>query len=495
MNTRRFRNVVSMIYILAVATGIGMILKRQGYQDISIILVIFVAIQIIAWLNSSKISAIISSILGTLLFNYFFTSPHFSLQFYDRSYFATFVVMTSTAVLMSILSIHERTLRKHAQENERLNLSLFEYTQALLKGHNLESIATQAQTSVEAVMGVSVDVVLKNQSNKRLISRIHTGKDVAIYSALLNEEDVAYPLLDIHYHIMKFTGQSYGVIAMQRVQGSSLTPAQVRYLQAMSGAMCLKINEILKHEMNDVLQVQMRHEKNRSLLLQSISHDLRTPLAAILGTSDMLYNTLRDHDHKIKVGQIMAEIQLLQRIADNILNLIKLQDGAMKASAQLEPVDELMELAYQTIKSRHPLCRLEVQLPQEMVLVMVDSSLMLQVLINLIENAYENDNQARIKLSAERVDGSLVIRVSDSGTGLSPTSLEHFFEPYHSDKLESNSKHLKTGIGIGLAICKMIVDMHQGVITIEKNDTLGCTFAIKLKDAEVMDDYGARTDC
>ncbi|WZU03179.1 DUF4118 domain-containing protein [Erysipelothrix sp. D19-032] len=213
------------------------------------------------------------------MFNYFFTSPHFSLQFYDPSYFATFVVMTSTVVLMSILSIHERTLRKNAQENERLNLSLFEYTQALLKGHDLESIAAQAQASVEAVMGVSVDVVLKNQSDKRLIVSIHTGKDVTLYSALLNEEDVTYPLHDIHYHMMKFAGQSYGVIAMQRVQGFSLTPAQIRYLQAMSGAMCLKINEILKHEMNDVLQVQMRHEKNRSLLLQSISHDLRTPLA------------------------------------------------------------------------------------------------------------------------------------------------------------------------------------------------------------------------
>ena len=239
--------------------------------------------------------------------------------------------------------------------------------------------------------------------------------------------------------------------------------------------------DLLSHEKEEA-RLQVEREKLKSTLLRSISHDLRTPLTSIAGGANFLVNNLDTVESDISLNiiqDISKEAMRLNGMVENLLNMTRIQEGNFKINKKLEVVDDIISTAVSAITNRKENHELVVKETKDIILFPCDAQLIVQVLVNLLDNAFKHTPDAsKVMLKAFVRNNNIIFQVIDNGKGIEIKQLNHIFDDFFTTSLD-NGDH-KRGIGLGLAICKAIVEAHKGEIKAFNNDLGGATFELSL---------------
>lgn len=227
---------------------------------------------------------------------------------------------------------------------------------------------------------------------------------------------------------------------------------------------------------------QVEQEQYRANLLRSISHDLRTPLMGIMGTSEMLMDMSEEQDPRRALAEdIYQDADWLHELVENILGLTRLQDGKITINRNVEALEEILGSAISHIEKSHPDYEISIRLPEEYIEVSADARLLSQVFINLLDNAVKHtmpggDIEVRVE---RKTDHQVEILVLDRGEGIAQTDLPHIFDLFYTSvEKKADARH---GIGLGLAVSKLVVEAHGGTIAAEnRKDGPGALFRVVL---------------
>jgi two-component system sensor histidine kinase KdpD len=261
---------------------------------------------------------------------------------------------------------------------------------------------------------------------------------------------------------------------------NNLSERAQKLLMAMIESTAMAMDRFRTAEERIHYREESEQERYRGNLLRAISHDLRTPLSGIMGTSEMIMDMSQKADPRYELADgIWKDADWLHSLVENILNLTRLEDGRLALQKQLEAVEEIIGSAIAHVAKRAPEYEINVNIPDELILVPMDAKLIVQVLVNLLDNAIKHTSPKRsISVNVEKNDTFAVFCVSDSGEGIAKDDLPNIFKMFYTSK--NNAADAKRGVGLGLPICDAIVKAHGGTISAHNNTDGGAEFKFTL---------------
>ncbi len=288
-----------------------------------------------------------------------------------------------------------------------------------------------------------------------LIVRMTEGYLYGIIASLVAVICVNY-LFTYPFFALNFTLTGYPITFLEMLAVTLLTSTMTAHMKQQT--------QIIAER--DRLLAEAEKEKMRANLLRAISHDLRTPLTTILGSSASYlenYDILSEQEKREMVGQVQEDAVWLLNMVENLLTVTRIQNKDSKVKKTEEPVEEIVAAAIQRIKKRIPDAQIEVSVPESLVMIPMDAVLIEQVLINLLENALVHSKSVKpVCCFVEEHPDTVSFHVRDYGIGIAPDRLQTIFDgtPYGENKVSDSNR----GIGIGLSICKTIIHAHDGTI-------------------------------
>ena len=489
--TTTFFNVLLLLFFLATASLIGSLFRQLGFPETNIVSVYLLAVLLTAWRIEGSFYGILASVLATIFFNYFFTEPYYTFSVNDPSYIITFLIMTSTSIITSTLTALVKRSALSAQEKEAETKSLFQLTNLLSDAKDISSVAVTAISETFACQAALLSFQEDGKPESSFIQQIspteQIHRQVADSLAIMQRiEGLRTENVDDE----EFTNWPiYGsetLLAMVRIptaQARQMSISQRNLLHSMIETIAMAMDRHRSQEQRLKSTEEAMQERFRGNLLRSISHDLRTPLSGIIGTSEMLLDILGPQHHCYPLAQgIHQDAEWLHSLVENIMSLTRLQDGKLVLNRQMEAVEEIIGSALTHLAKHAPHHKIVTRLPNELLLLPVDGKLIEQVLINLLENAAKHtlpNKPICLEVEVQPNNKEAVFTVKDSGTGIPPLDLPHIFQLFYTSRFGSHSS--KQGMGLGLVICETIVKAHGGTISARnRTDGTGAVFTFTL---------------
>ena len=492
------RCVLVMAAIFLAASGIGYIFRYIDFPDTNIVVIYLLAVLMTAWLTRSFIFGFTASLLATFLFNYFFAEPVFTFAVNDPNYIVTFITMTVTALITSTITSHAQRSAKDAKEKEAETKAIYNLTNHLTDAKDIHDIAGIAVSAISECFSCNAACLCFDEDNmpeNAFIQQIPGGEQVRREVPDIDEmkhrieglrtgSDIGAEFTDWPIYGRE---SILGVIRIPNEKATNMNETQMRLLRSMIESTALAMDRFRLAEQRIKSREEIVKERYRANLLRAISHDVRTPLAGMIGTAEMLMDMTGKDDPRYELAQVIKkDADWLHSLVENILNLTRLQDGKLVINKQREAVEEIIGVAVSRISVRAPEHEISVNVPDELLLVPMDAKLIEQVIINLLDNAVRHTKPDReIGIAAEICENADMIKftVKDRGTGIRKKDLPNIFQVFYT----SYTKHAdaKHGIGLGLAICETIVKAHGGSIE-ARNCTDGpgaeFTFTLPMED-------------
>ena len=498
-----FRELLLTLGILTAATAIGWLFLRLGFTDANIITLYLLGVLFTSVLTSGYTCGILASILSVILFNYFLTEPHLSLLAYGSGYPVTFVIMLGASILTGTLAAK---LKAHAQLSAhdafRTKL-LFDTNQQLQKAQSEED--AYQTTAVQLQRLLERDILVYPAENGQLGTGLFYAADgspaCSVPPAQQEREVVEwtwqnrkragattaqFPRAKYLYLAIRTQQQAYGVIGIS-VAGKPLDAFESSITLSILGECALTLDNLRNAREKEEAAVLAKNEQLRANLLRSISHDLRTPLTSISGNADTLlhsYNVLDEQTRKQIFTDIYDDAQWLTGLVENLLSVTKIADGSVKLRLSDQVVDDIVSEALRHIDRRSAEHHITVDCGDEPLLVRVDAGLIMQVLINLVNNAVKyTPAGSNIRITAIPRDNMAEICVSDNGPGIPDELKEHVFEMFFTGGNPIGDS--RRSLGLGLTLCQAIIHAHNGEMTLKENSPHGCIFSFTVPLSEV----------
>jgi two-component system sensor histidine kinase KdpD len=488
--------------IVAVALGAATLMRPMfGVENVDLVFltaVVGVAVRFGLW------PSILASVVASLCYDFFFLPPVFTFTIADPTNIAAFFFFMLIAVLVSNVAARVRTQAVSAFGRVRTTEALYAFSRKLAGTAALDDVlwATAYQTAL--MLKVRVVLLLPEQG----VITVKAGyppedeldkADLAAANWAWSNDRPAGRGSDTlpgakRLFLPMRTGRGpIGVIGIDDDRtGPLLTPDQRRLLDALVDQGALAIERVQLVEDMDRAQRNVESDRLRAALLTSISHDLKTPLASVLGAA----STLRDLSPKLSdaermdlLGTVIDESERLNRFIANLLDMTKLESGAVVPNASRQDLGEIVGSALRRagkIVARH---RVVLDLALNLPMLELDAVLFEQVLFNLLDNAakYAPDNTT-ITIRALRNKESVSLQISDEGTGIPPADLEQVFDKFYR---ANKGDHVRAGTGLGLAISRGFVEaMHGTISAANRTDRSGAVLTIRLPippDSEALD--------
>jgi two-component system sensor histidine kinase KdpD len=434
-----------------------------------------------------------ASLVSVAAFDFFFVPPYLTFAVSDTQYVVTFAVMLTVGLVISNLAASVRLQARIAGYREQRISALYEMSRELAGTYE---VATMVRIGVQHLAEVfaSQAVILLPEPGGRLrhpggesISGSLHGADLSIaqwvyehnQAAGLGTETLAGS--DTHFVSLASPNRTVGVIALLPANPRRLfVPEQRRLLDTFAGQIAIAIERAQLAEDARAARLQAETEELRNSLLSGISHDLRTPLASIVGASSTLAESaeqLTPQARRELATGISDEARHMSEVVANVLDLARYQAGAFRLNLQWHVLDEVVGAALARARPRLGEREVKLALPADAPLVQLDAVLIEQVLVNLLENAAKyTPPRTTVTVAAETNPGELALSVSDNGPGLRPGEEEQVFEKFYRGSPESATG----GVGLGLAICRSIVEAHGGVIRAGRSAAGGARFSFTL---------------
>lgn len=486
------KSIFIMIAIFIAASALGLIFSYANFPDTNIVVIYLLAVLIIAWLTHSFVFGFMASVLATFAYNYFFAEPYFTFSVNDKSYITTFITMTITALVTSTLTLHAKQSAFVAQQKESETKAIYNLTNRLTDADNVHDIAGIAVSLISECFSCMAACLCLDENGipeRTFIQQTNNGKQVLreIDDALEIKHRIDWMRTDFdigdEFYDWLIYGREnvLGIIRIPAETAQTMTDSHIRLLRAMIESIALAMDQYRSTQQKMLLREETIKERYRANLLRAISHDLRTPLSAVIGTSEMLMGMTEECDPRYKlINEIHNEADWLHSLVENILNLTRLQDGKLALKKQPEAVEEIIGGAIRHILQRSPQYKIKVDIPDELLLVPMDPKLIEQVLINLLNNAVIHSSpENEILIIVEPEFKAVRFTVMDEGKGIREDDLPNIFKMFYTTRLKFADAGY--GIGLGLTICETIIKAHGGDINARNRaDKKGAEFIFTL---------------
>src|SRR5262245_10124772 len=477
---------------VAIALGVGELIRWLiGIENVDLVFltaVVAVAVRYGLW------PSLFASVASSLCYNFFFLPPIYTFTISDPVNIAAFGFFTLVAIIVSHFAARGRTQTVVAQGRVRTVELLYAFSRKLAGVGTLDDVlwATAYQTAL--MLNVRVMLLLP-EDGSIVVKAGYPPEDQ------LDEADLAaakwawennraagrgsdtLPGARRLFLPMRTGRGVIGIVGIDSDKSGPLfTPDQRRLLDALIDQGALAIERVRLVEDIERAKRTMETDQLRSALLTSISHDLKTPLAAVLGAAGTLRSLpdALDGDQKADlIATIIDESERLNRFIANLLDMTRLESGAVMPNAGLHDVGEIVGSALERAGKILVNHRIEVEIPDGMPMVEVDPVLFEQVLFNLLDNAAKYAAVGTIvRIQGWRDQSSVGLQVLDEGEGIPPGDLEHIFDKFYRAK---KGDQVRAGTGLGLAISRGFVEAMHGTITAaNRSDRAGALFEIKL---------------
>ena len=436
--------------------------------------------------------SILASIFSVAAFDFLFVQPYLSFAVSDTQYLVTFAVMLVVALVISGLTARTRLQADLARQRERRTAVLYAMSRDLATNRGVDTLANLAAQHLRDVFDSQVAVYLADPSGRL---RLHMSeqlffefdpKDAGVAEWVFEHSQRAglgtdtLPGAGALYLPMIGTHGAIGVVAVHPSRPTELLhPEQLHLLETLVNQMALALERARLAEATQRAQVETETERMRNAILSSISHDLRTPLAAITGAASGLLDepgSITPASRSELARAIFEEANRLERLVKNLLDMTRLEAGAVQLHKQWHPFDEVVGAALTRLEGRLAGHAIRTEFPPDLPLVQLDGVLMEQVLINLLENALKfSPPDGAIELTASVKEGVLLVEIADQGPGLPPGEEKRIF-----DKFYRADPKREGGVGLGLTICRGIIEAHGGRIWAENRPGGGARFHFTL---------------
>ena len=508
-NARDGRNLLLdfLVYnaVLAVCTLIGLLFSWLGFSDATIISVYILGVLISAVLITNYISNFVVSFEAMIVFNFFFTQPLFTLHAYDAEYPVTFVVMLIVSYISCTIAARLKAIAKKSDETYARTKLLFDTASQLHKLSGYNEILYTTGGQLTKLMNKPVCLYDKQRGaetcllfspgetapqeiptdNKSLpavkwvfMSNQQAGNGTSVFPA----NPMRFLPISSHDHL-------YAVVSYDaNDEMADLTDQLDRdMIVSILGecSMALEKERIQREKEEEVLR--RRNEKLRADLLRSISHDLRTPLTSISGNASNLLSSGDNLDEATR-RQLYSDIYddsiWLISLVENLLAVSRIEDGTMQLHRKLELLDDIISESLMHIDRRSSQYTIIVEPSSETILIDVDGRLIVQVLINLINNAIQyTPPGTTIRIKGTSMRDCAMVSVSDNGPGIPDFEKDRVFTMFYSGSKKVTDS--KRSLGLGLALCRSIIRAHGCEIMLDDNVPHGCVFSFTLPIKEV----------
>ncbi|ODJ60408.1 two-component sensor histidine kinase [Brochothrix thermosphacta] len=491
---------IKMLFYILVATLLSKIVLLMHSGDQNVIIVYLFFILIISRVTHGYFYGALASVISVLLFNWLFVDPLYSLTVYKPGYPVTMVIMLLVALFTSNMMIRVKSQAKEAVRKEHRMTILYELNQQLLANQSLAGMMAIANTKVMETMGRSVIFYsgLPERKSDRKLS-VYRGDPTAAALTTPEEEAVAHWVYlnqkfagsgtDTlngaagYYFPVVSQGRSLAVIGLRVNPERPLHRENLNFLKLLTSQLSLALerHRLMIEQQQTVIENEK--EKMRGNLLRAISHDLRTPLTGILGASSAIIENHEKFSAELTlnlVKDIKEDSEWLIRMVENLLSVTRIDEGTMKVKKTPEAIEEIVGAAVRRIRKRFKETDLTVRVPEELLLVPMDGTLIEQVLINLIENAIKHAESTAISVIVKQRKQRVIFEVSDNGKGLPTQRLETLFRPFNNEQHSEIPVDATRGMGIGLSICQTIVAAHGGTIEACNKTQGGAVFRFTL---------------
>ena len=444
--------------ILCLATLMGYAFSKVGFTEANIIAIYLLAVLLTSMATSSRSSYILSAVGSVVVFNFFFTSPRFSLRVYEDGAPMTFLIMIVAALIVGTLTDRLKSqVKQSTRAAYRTNL-LFETNQMLQKASTEEEIFQAAQTQLH-----------------KLSDRVLTVHPVITTGGKQNST----------IYLIKTASKVYGSVVMEGSE--SLEAFENSVLLSILGECALALENMRNAREKEEAKLLAENEKLRSNLLRSISHDLRTPLTAISGNAGILLSdseSLPPETRNQMYSDIYDDAAWLYNLVENLLAVTRIEEGRMKLNTQPQLVEEMVSEALQHISRKRSEHNIAVHHQDELLLAKCDARLIVQVIINLVDNAIKyTPVGSHIEIATRGDNGCAVVTVADDGPGISDDEKERIFQMFYTGS--NPIADSRRSLGLGLGLCKSIIAAHGGVISVADNQPKGTVFTFTVPSGEV----------
>jgi two-component system, OmpR family, sensor histidine kinase KdpD len=500
----RWRDYLSGAGVVLAATLLGETV-HQLFSAATMLSLYLLAVVITAYFWGLGPS-ILASFLGVLAFDFFFVQPMLSFSVSDTQYIITFLVLLFVGVVISYLTSRVRRQTVAARRRERETASLYALGRELAVSNDLSSYIRAIVKRAGETFARQAIVFLPDAPGREMLKPYGDGADITV-----DENELAAALWSFQHqgivghgtdtlpsaraiYLPLITGRgTVGVLALSFTKSTpELTIEQERLLKAYADLAAVAIESILLGEEANNAQVLRDTEKLQTALLNSVSHDLRTPLVSIIGVLSSLQEasiTLDDTATQSLVQMAREEAERLNHLISNLLDVSRVEAGAIRMSLQPAEVEDLVGAALEQLGERARERSVVLDIPVGLPFVSVDFGLIVQTLVNVLDNAFKySPVNATTNVAGRQVSSEVYIEVADRGVGIPPQDLLHVFDKFYRIQRPDNV----TGTGLGLSICKGIVEAHSGRITAENRPGGGTIIRLILPMAEQEQNTGEK---
>lgn len=483
---------------VALGTAIGFPLRGLAPPDNLAMIYLTCVVIVAARLGLGP--SVLASVLSIPAFNFFFTRPYYTLNFYDSYYYVTFSFMLVTSLVVGSLTARLSRHVRLVSNRERETQILYGLTRALSAVRGVDRMCEVAIHHLSAPFDLGVSVFVAGQGGLAAFPDNAVRADMkamgAVEWVLANQrmagrDTDTLPSAAGLYLPLSAENEILGVLGFTpRDPARRFTGTEVLQFETFASLIASALQRARRADEAERSRVDSENEKLRNVLLSSLSHDLRTPLTVMNGSVSSLLRMRKELPRKAldELTGVWNQLNRLQKFVGNLLDMAALTSGRMKLNLQPYMVQEIIGAALSHVQAGREGRTLRTQITGTLPMVMIDGALIEQVFVNLIENAYQHtardgDIVIRVEKDADRVR----VAVSDNGPGLREGDESRIFEQFQTGQTVSSDR--SGGTGLGLAICRGIVQAHGGMIYARNNrahegKSLGASFIFTLPIAK-----------
>lgn len=497
------KDILVMLLLLATATGTGNLFFLLGFTETNIITIYILGVLLTSLFTKSQSSSVICSLASVLLFNFFFTEPRLTLHAYEPGYPVTFVVMLSAALITGTLANKLKDHAKQSAQSAFRTKVLFDTNQLLQKAEDDNDIFQVTASQLMKLLDRDI-IVYREQGGKlskgylfsvipkRDSERYFSEDETKVAEWVFKNKHRAGATTDRFkeatclYLSIRINQNVFGVIGIQ-IDGKELDAFENSVVLSILGECALAINNSRNAKEKELAAVLAKNEQMRANLLRAISHDLRTPLTSISGNASNLITNYQEMDDEMKTTifqDIYEDSQWLIGLVENLLSITRLEEGRLNFHMSSQLMDEVIEEAIRHTNrndNRHPI---SIYCKDEILMAKMDVKLIIQVIVNLIDNAMKHTpDGTEITISAEKKQGNICVSVADLGLGIVDDMKTHVFDMFFTG--DNKIADSRRSLGLGLSLCKSIIEAHGGEISVSDNIPHGAKFSFTIPAEEV----------
>jgi two-component system sensor histidine kinase KdpD len=482
---------LAAVLVVALCTSASWLLfGRTALTEIALVYLLGVVVVSVRFTFGASVLA---AVLGIAAFDFLFYPPYLSFDVRDVGATVTFAVMFGVAIIVSALTKRIRDQAATATQRELRTARLYAMTRELANTADLDALLSIAVRHLHDGFDADVSICLPNASGglEPAIAGDFTfavsGNDHAVAEWVWQHEQRAglgtdtFPSASAFFLVLRGARGNVGILGMRpKNERGFMNPDRHRLLDTFAAQIASAVERWHLAETAQKAQIEMETERTRSSLLSSMSHDFRTPLGVITGaTSTLLHGEalLDAAARRELIETAHEEAERLERLVRNLLDMTRLATGRVYPRKEWHPLEEIVGVALNRLEERLGSRPINVRIPADLPPAPMDAVLVEQVLINLLENAIKyTPPGSAIEILAHSRPNAVEVEVSDLGPGIPPGERHRIFDKFYRMRPDGN----EGGAGLGLAICRGVIDAHGGRIWVESRAGGGASFHFSL---------------